>query len=227
MIPRKFFLLLGSFALVLNISLQANVATLFIGQIDNFQNSTTEGWRIGQSGGPVNISNGGDAGTGDAFLRYVADAANASGKMIIFNDNQWRGNYLNAGIQSISAYVKNPSSSQFNLRLAFGTTTSAQGGNWFSSTNSIDINAGSDWTKISFPITESDLTSVSGSGTFNSVMSNVGSLRILSSSTPSNRGATLSATLEIDDITAIPEPSTIILMLVGLLVIGFSAKSRI
>jgi hypothetical protein len=172
------------------------------GEIDTFT-STTEGWQQGQSSN-LRATSGGPAGASDAYLRVVADGSSTLGKIVVFNTAQWAGNYTAAGIDAIAMAANNVGATSLTLRLAFGTTAAPDsGGTWFSSITGVTLPAASGWKNISFPIASTDLTRVSGTATYSTVMAGVVAVRLLHSSTASDRGQQVTATLGVDNITAI------------------------
>ncbi|MEO0529568.1 MAG: hypothetical protein AAF266_03220 [Planctomycetota bacterium] len=207
--PITLTLLLATFLFVANPS-----HAVTIGQLDDFQSLTTEGWIVGIGDeNPVNVDTGGPAGGGDAYLRY--DAVGGGGpfsKMIYYNTSQWTGDYVTEGITGLTADVINEGATPLELRLAFGDGRSARNGNWFASTESITLAPGSGWQSVFLPIDEGSLTSVLGTDSYADLMSNVGAVRILSSTSPSNIGDTLVGSLGVDNLQAIPEPTALALL---------------
>lgn len=183
-----------------------------LGQLDDFEDGTTQNWVIGVGGlgTPSNVSTGGPDGVDDGFVQYDSNGGRTAGRMVFFNETQWTGDYLSAGVTEISADV-NVLSTEFpsplnflNLRVAFGTGINANTGTWFVSTESIDIEAGTGWHSVTFPIDESSLTRVVGEGSYDDLFGSVGVMRILSSSSPSSKGDVLTASLGVDNLLAGP-----------------------
>ncbi len=208
-----------------------------VGQIDTFEDYTLQGWRMGVASVTdshmSNIADGGPAGTGDNFLRVVADGTNvAGGRLTFFNSLQWTGDYTAAGITAIAMDLNNLSASEpLNLRLAINggfvdpSGTSIIGG-VFATTTSITLDVGSGWTRVVFSLLPDDLTPVSGSRgpnpTGNDVgatLANVEELRLLNSATPDWNGLPVVGTLGIDNIQAVPLPPALALFGSGLLVL--------
>lgn len=168
------------------------------GQIDDFENGTTQSWSDGVSSPnpPTNISTGGPNGTNDNFLRNVSSGGFGPGsKMVMFNQNQWTGNYTGQNIVAIKFKAKaitNP----LNLRIAFDGT-----GGKICTTNAVTINSGNPWAEVTIPISASDFTLVGGTN-ISQTLQNVNTMRILSSLSPAWEGDAISATLEIDVIEA-------------------------
>jgi len=173
-------------------------------QTDNFQDGTVQGWVEGgvSPNPPVNISNGGPAGTGDNYLQNVSIGGGGAGsRLVMFNTVQWRGDYTSAGVTDISMHMNNLGTTNLELRLAFNGS-----GGRFSSTNAVLLSAGSGWQTVVFPIEPFDLTAVDGGTDVNATLSNVTELRILHNTSPSWRGASIAATLGVDNITASDTP---------------------
>ena len=110
-------LLIITTALIMSTLTQAQINA---GYTDNFENNTTQNWTDGGSPSPpMNVSSGGPDGTNDNFLRNVSLGGNGAGsKMVMFNDQQWNGNYTNQNVLSIEFDVR-ALSNTLNLRIAF------------------------------------------------------------------------------------------------------------
>ncbi len=169
------------------------------GQVDDFEDGTTQSWSEGgpSTNPPINISTGGPTGVNDNFLQNDSSGGTGAGsKMVMFNPSiKWGGNYTSAGITSITCDVR-VSTNTLNLRIAM----TGPGGR-IASANSVDVAPSLNWTKITFPVTASDMALAGGTNGA-STLSNVTELRILSSTSPSWQGASINARLEIDNITA-------------------------
>ncbi|NNC45252.1 MAG: T9SS type A sorting domain-containing protein [Winogradskyella sp.] len=177
-------------------------AQVSINQVDNFEDNTTQNWRIGGAGaasGPINVGNGGPAGSGDNFLQYTSTGTTgAASKMVIFNqNNQWSGDYTSAGVDEITFSVR-AETNPLNLRIAFEGA-----GNKICTTNAVAIPANGSWTTITIPISASDFTLIEGSGDASSTLASVLTMRFLSSSAPTwDAPDIIAAVLQIDNITA-------------------------
>ena len=201
----------GSFALLVAIiALPCTVFAVEAGQVDDFEDGTVQGWRKGAVSArqPTNIGTGGPAGTNDNYLQTVSlGGVGSDSKQVIFNNVQWTGDYLAAGIIEITVQFRNTGSSTLHMRIALegGATTLS----WFSSSQAFQVPADGNWHAASFSIVESDLTRISGAQSFAAALSNVTEMRILASqSGPDFRGDTISSTLGIDDIEARGEPDS-------------------
>lgn len=179
-------------------------AQVTLNQVDDFQDGTTQEWRIGGAGnatnGPINVPNAGPAGSGDNCLQYTSLGGNGvASKMVFYSQNQqWSGDYTSEGVDQISMDV-NVQTNDLNLRIAMQGTN----GTRICSTNAINITANGTWSNITFPITAGDFTVVSGGGNAASVLSSVFTVRILSSSSPTwDLPDVIAATIQVDNVTA-------------------------
>lgn len=186
------------FSILISMSVLSQVVA---GQIDDFENGTVQSWSEGGSlssspNPPVNISTGGPNGANDNFLRNVSSGGFGAGsRMVMFNQNQWAGNYSGQNIIAIKFKAKAITNS-LNLRIAFDGT-----GGRICTTNAYIINSGNPWEEVIIPISPSDFTLVGGTN-ISQTLQNVNTMRILSSSSPAWEGAVISATLDIDTIEA-------------------------
>ena len=108
-------------------------AQVVAGQVDTFEDGTTQSWRVNLIPGrpphpapPANVATGGPAGTGDNFLRLTAvggpgGSAPAPGSRLAATNfgGQWAGSYTAAGITHIRLDANNLGTSQLFLRLVF------------------------------------------------------------------------------------------------------------
>jgi len=170
-----------------------------IGQIDNFENGSTLNWEEGgqSPNPPTNIASGGPNGTDDNYLSNIAAGADEGSKMVMFNEAQWRGNYINQNVIGIKFHAR-AIGNTLNLRIAFD----GDGGR-ICTINAVTITAGAAWAEYVIPINPSDFTTVSGGNNISEILQTVGTMRILSSNSPSWQGEIINATLEIDNIEAL------------------------
>ena len=107
-------------SLVFCFVLSHGIAQVNLGQIDDFENGTTQNWTDGGSTvPPVNVSSGGPSGVNDNFLSDPSLGGGGEGsKMVMFNEQQWAGNYTSEGILSIKFFAR-AQTNNLNLRIAF------------------------------------------------------------------------------------------------------------
>ena len=170
-------------------------------QFDNFEDETTQGWGSGNPNPtpPTNINTGGPAGTDDNYLRVTSTGGSGAGsKLVVMNLTQWTGDYLAAGVTSVSMHIKNFGTTTLNMRIVL----EGPGGNFWS-VDPVIVAASSDWQLISFSIQAANLT---GGTNVNSTLSGVTEVRILHSVAGGSKGDAVVAQIGLDDITAVSQP---------------------
>jgi hypothetical protein len=114
------------------------------------------------------------------------------------NSTQWTGDYLAAGVTSVSMHIKNFGTTTLNMRIVL----EGPGGNFWS-VDPVIVAASSDWQLISFSIQAANLT---GGTNVNSTLSGVTEVRILHSVAGGSKGDAVVAQIGLDDITAVSQP---------------------
>jgi hypothetical protein len=183
---------------------------LEVDQVDVFNTSDTGqfGW-TGGSGLSVE-ANGGPAGAGDAFLRVESFGTGMnSNKLVTHNQDQWTGNYLEAGVTGISMDVRNLGETPITLRIAMGNSSfpgpTDDLGDWMVSTVGISLPAMGAWTNVSFQLGADDFT-----GSYGAIMGSVLAMRIVNATTTAQpgKGDVVAAVLGVDNITALTSESS-------------------
>src|SRR5262245_23497362 len=109
-------------------------AAITAGQVDTFENEALSGW--GGRASPSIVTSGGPAGDGDAYLRVKATNFSLGAD----NSQQWSGDYIAAGVTSITADLNNFSTVPLAIRITlFGF------GGTFTTTNEIVLPPSSGW----------------------------------------------------------------------------------
>jgi hypothetical protein len=181
-------------------------------QWDNFQGGTNQGWTSGavNPNPPVVVLTGGPAGTDDSYLLVTATGnQGAGGRIAVYNQSQWTGDYLTAGVTVVSMHLNNFSTTQLSMRIVM---RGAGGDFW--SVNPVVLPAQSGWQVVQFSLAASDLT---GGANLAATLSNVTQVRIIHSVAGGYQGDIVDATLGIDNITAADNPLPVEL-------ISFTAK---
>lgn len=198
-----------------------------VGQTDDFQDGTTKQWAWGRTGfgAPENVS-GGQGGASDLYMQnesFGGDDAPGT-RMTIFNRDQWIGDYLGQGISAINLDAINLGPNfafkDMNLRLAFSSNTALVGGGRVVTSSSFLLERDAGWQSLTFDLSPSSLTPLAGS-VVTEVMSSVSEVRIISAEQPSFIGDQFIARLGVDNISALPEPSSLALLAMCLS-LGFS-----
>lgn len=194
-------------------------ALISTSSLDDFSTST-EGWQIGGSGlEPARIAaQGPDAQVG--YLSHFSDGDGPNGKWLMWSDQtEWQGNYLSAGVTAINLWANvSAGSSPVGMRIAFD----GPGGWFYSGVQSV----GTGWSSYSFVLEAGNFSYTTGSGgsaVFTDTLGGVTRFEILAGSAgvgykPAGdivqAGASVN-TILIDNIGAVPEPSTYALLLLG------------
>ncbi|MGI8819614.1 MAG: PEP-CTERM sorting domain-containing protein [Chthoniobacterales bacterium] len=201
-----------------------------LGQLDDFQIGTTLGWTNGQQGGapPVlNIATGGPAGAGDRFMQISANGGASGGRLTVFNFQQWIGNnYVTAGVTALSIDLRNQGTVPLSIRFAFQADAFNGAPGYLSSAMLLPVGGG--WQHFTISITQANLIPVGGPAPFSTFYDNGnGWLRIINEAGTSNlNGDMVVSQLGIDNILAVPEPTTIALLGGGLVSLGGWAAHR-
>jgi len=179
------------------------MAQVALNQKDTFENFTTANWTKSSSVLPnQNIFSDGPAGADDNFLRVQSDGSTgSSGQLVTFNNAQWAGNYVTAGITYISMDVRNSGASLITLRLSFFNTAWTNDPKW-SSINPIAVLPGQGWSTIIFPINAAAMSRLGHTNAYNTDFNNIHEFRILHNDAPAWDGDPIQASLDIDNIQA-------------------------
>jgi hypothetical protein len=222
-------------ALLVALLPSAGRASIMLGQIDTFQDGTTQNWGNGSPIRPTNVPNGGPGGAGDAFMDVMSTGNDGpGGRLTVQNHDQWSGNYLAAGVSVIEMDLKNFGTDDLLMRVALkqAHAMSAAG---FVSTDPFVLPADNAWHHAVFPLDDAHLTRVnSDTLTLDQLLSDVGELRLLHSLDASVlQGEQVPGEFGADNILAgpspAPEPGGLALALSGLPVLaayGYRRRRR-
>lgn len=188
------------------------------GQSDSFQDGTTLGWAAGNPhpAPPAHVATGGPAGAGDGYLllRAFGGGDVPGGRLVAFNRAQWAGDYSAASITMLTMDVNNFGPSDLSLRLLFeggGPPTTDVA--W--SAAPVVVTAGGGWQRVAFPITVADLVAPAGHDVAEA-LSSVHTLRLFHGLSSDFPGESIVVTMGVDNITAVPEPASALLLAAGL-----------
>ncbi|MBX6313936.1 MAG: hypothetical protein IRY99_13620 [Isosphaeraceae bacterium] len=209
--------------LILGLSLPAaSRASIMLGQIDTFEDGTTQGWSNGPSAPapPLNIPSGGPAGVGDHFLQVTSNGSSgAGGRITVFNRDQWAGDYIAAGVGAVEMDLRNLGDTPLSMRIALKIGI-GMGSAGFASTTPFDLPADGQWYHAVFTLDMASLTRLNSTTlTLEGLLSNVAEFRILHATAPALNGTRIASQVGIDNIRAlpvpVPEPGALALMLSG------------
>ena len=185
-----------------------------VGQVDDFQDGTVMNWIEGGASPnpPVYVADQGPMGAGDgAMFDLSTGTLGPGGRAVILNRTQWGGDYLSAGVTGITAYARaSVNSEPLSLRVGFESVSSR-----YVSIDAVTIPNDDRWYPVSFEISAADLTQVGGAESYETVMASVDEFRLISSAGAAWQGDVAFTEIYIDNVTAIPEPSGILLLVVA------------
>ena len=213
---------LAAFALLASMAAPRGASAVTLGQVDDFEDGTTQGWVVALQGAtppaatlPVNVGTGGPAGANDNFLRLTSlGNYGPGGKLVAINLSQWTGDYVTANVLGISASVINLGATDVSLRFYVSDADGGPPTNAAISTQAIVLPSGSGWTNVLFPISASDLTATFGSA--GAALADAREIRILHALAASFPPENKTAQVGLDNLTAVPEPGTGLLLGLGL-----------
>lgn len=219
----------GRVALALALASALPAGAVVVGQVDDFEDGTVQGWAGGST--LVNQPSGGPGGSGDNFLDVDSNAFFLG----TFNQAQWSGDYAAAGVASVRLAANNGGPDPVSLRLMVfsgGCGPVMVDCTAWTSTLAAELPEGSGWQTLEFSLSASDLTRVAGTDSLAGTLANV--QRILLRHDPgaasppgAGSGVVVDAVLGIDAVTALPEPaSAAALAAGGLLAIGLARRKR-
>lgn len=194
-------------AITTMLAMGSSSAALTLGQIDDFQDGSTQGWSANlMLSPPTNLTDGGPTGTGDHSLRAQVDPFLDT--FSITNSTQWAGDYVAAGITTITLDINNLGPNALSLGILLNGASAG--------TNSVIIPAGSGWVSQSIDLT----TLVFGSpATLNAVTS-----IDLVSMTAGTVVSVGELDVRVDNIQATPEPSSLLLGALALTAASFRRR---
>jgi hypothetical protein len=167
-----------------------------LGQADDFQDGTTQGWRTGGANPnpPYWVADGGPDGDGDSFLVIEGNGQDgAGGNLVAFNTDQWSGDYLAAGVREIRADLRNLGRAPLEVRLL----VEGPGGG-FQSLKAVTVSESRRWRTFAFRLDEFALM---GASDLEATLSSVTKLRILHAQKPAG-AEPVEGALGVDNVTA-------------------------
>jgi len=187
-------------------------AQITLGQTDDF-GTGLQNWTQGAQAPPgaLSVVNGGPGGATDPFLQIVANGgASAGGRMTVFNQSQWVGNYNSAGVGSIEMDLKSLTGPALSVRVVIRDVSN----DGYSSTVAFPVPTDGQWHHAVFRLDSGSMTAIGAPPTLSQVLSGPRELRIIHSAGPAINGDTVAATLGVDNIRAspVPEPTGILVL---------------
>lgn len=173
------------------------------GQIDDFQDGTTMGWKEGpfSPNQPTVVATGGPEGADDKYLSNISSGLEQEGGyMAMFNEDQWRGDYVAAGVSRIRAHMANAGDSTLYIRIGMEGGADAT---LYASTDAVPLPADGAWHVLEFDLGALSMITGSGTSTLAQVLSNVIHFRIHSARDFSWSGDRIAGSLGVDNIEAV------------------------
>ncbi len=188
-------------------------------QSDSFD-SDVAGWKIGATqGGPAIVESGRPNGADDSFLQMTSTGGSGiASRLVFFNEDQWTGDYLGAGVEAISVDLNNLGSTALEVRLLVES-----GASRFVSVASGSLEPGLGWVNMVYPVQRD---AWSGSGDWDTAFQSVSRLRIFHGESLNFPPDPIAGSLGVDNFTAVPEVSTTVLGLGGALIVFLLRKLR-
>lgn len=196
--------------------------------IDTFEDGTTQGWLVPgpHPSPPTNIASGGPAGAADNYLQVTAlGGVTAGSRLSVQNFSQWTGSFTS--LSKITMDVNNFGPSELFLRFLFVNFSGVPGMSPASDVawtlTPVIVAAGSGWQSVTFDLSPVNLFAPLGSVA--GALGGVDELRLFHNPVPAFGGPTMGsppviAVLGVDNIAAVPEPLTAVLLGTGLASIG-------
>ncbi len=195
-------------SLALGLSAAAPAGAVTPNVKDDFESGTTLGW-----GGSTtsNVPDVGPGGAGDNAL-----LVSAGNRVATFNEAQWAGNYISAGIAQLSMDVRHANANIANLQMRIGFANGAFGpngtGDTYVTNYAIAVPNDDAWHHIVFNISPSDFDphnqNTNPTPNAATALASLTQLRILHNPTPMDfRGAQTGAEFYLDNIQVVPEPT--------------------
>jgi PEP-CTERM motif len=200
------------------------------GQLDDFEDGTTQFWGNGGGGAPpvVNVDSGGPGGVDDNFMQITSVGGGGAGRFLVaFNQTQWVGNYISAGVIAIEMDLRNQGAVNLSIRLAF-KEFGGFGSPGYLSSDAALLAPGSGWQHFVFTINVGSMIPIGGPADFNTFFSTGnGEMRIINEVGTTNlNGDVAVAQLGVDNIHAVPEPGTFALAGFGLVFLAAAFRRK-
>ena len=169
------------------------VAEITVGHIDDFQDGTTQDWRIGQPVPfPKNVADSGPQGAGDYSLFTTNTQLGSRHLLVVLNeDNQqfpgnanWEENWTTAGVTQVSFDIRNPGTtlgaSDLTMRLGIAGPEGASSFGDVYITDAQIVPPDNTWHSLTFDVRASDFIAVGSGDDVNRALAEVTQFRIFS-----------------------------------------------
>ena len=193
-------MLLGATVTLLLSFITTPASAIALGQVDDFQDGTTQNWTSGNPNPnpPVHVNDAGALGVGDDVLQITAHGGGSGpgSKLTAFNTSQWLGDFIASGVTMIRFDANNVGANPVSLGFAINSGA-------LLTVDTGDISPGSGWNTYEIPLLAPEFGSPAS-------FSNVVDFRLRYL----QNGLFIDGTavqVHVDNIRAIPEPSSLLL----------------
>jgi len=172
------------------------------------------------------VTTGGPLGAGDAYISTAFTfGAGDLGQLVFrgqdnFNSSNdaFVGNWNNGTVTALSFYIRQNSSIPLDVGVRLATSVNFPGANWIYQIG-VEPNV---WTKVTIPITDTPgpdiIYTPEGPITLASIINSLGNIQILSQRQTLPVGTVV--TFDVDKVSIVPEPSSLVLAGFGLAAVG-------
>jgi hypothetical protein len=205
-----------SLSIVFSLAVFLTTASAFgvvIGQIDTFQDGL-DNWQGGAGGFSV-APTGGPAGGGDQYLQLSSGASPLPPRLTGLNDSQWLGNFTAAGVTAVAIDLLNSGTTSLSMRVAIREAAGGSTTPGYASTTPFILPPDGLWHRAVFNLNAVSLTGFNSPQPLSVDLANVKDFRILESAAPSGVGDVVTAQVGVDNVTAVPEPSALALLVLA------------
>ena len=201
-------------------------AAITLGQIDDFQAGTLQGWTGGTTA--TNQPSGGPGGAGDRYVRL--NSAGAQPRHLqhrpVGGELRRRGCHSRRHRpQQLRAESREPPAHDLHARLC----VRGRRLHGLDADQRDVLPAGSGWVKVEFSLAEPDLTRVIGADSYAATIANVERLHLKHDDGPPDPPGTqifVNAVLGMDNVVALPEPAPTAVFLAGALTLACVPRGR-
>ena len=199
------------------VSASTCIAEISVGHVDNFQDGTTQHWRLGQTGGtvPNSVEDEGPLGVGDYALYFASGSFPLPPRAAVINESDqgfpgpgnWQGNWTAAGVTQISLDVRNggtlPNTGTLTLRLGISGPGPPSSFGEVYITDGVSVPRDNNWHSLVFDVLAADFQPVGIGTDVNAALAAVTQFRIIHQPGEDFRGELEPAEFYLDNIRAI------------------------